>query len=79
MRQYPVRLKDCVKCIGDLTFEEDHFGKYYGCLQCGQHYYFNGTKLQRNLPRKPSNQMQDVMWRARWTKYSPRENRPDNF
>jgi hypothetical protein len=28
-------IKQCKKCGGDLHVEEDKFGKYVQCLQCG--------------------------------------------
>ena len=28
-------LKGCPKCRGDLFFEEDFYGSYFRCLQCG--------------------------------------------
>lgn len=30
-------LKGCPRCCGDLYANDDTYGKYYGCLQCG-HY-----------------------------------------
>ena len=29
-------VKCCDKCNGDLHLEEDMYGKYYRCLQCGR-------------------------------------------
>ena len=30
-----ILLKSCPRCRGDLLLEEDHYGRYYSCLQCG--------------------------------------------
>jgi hypothetical protein len=30
-----VWLKACTKCKGDLFLDEDHYGKYKSCIQCG--------------------------------------------
>lgn len=30
-----VWLKACPRCKGDLSLEEDHYGKFNSCLQCG--------------------------------------------
>jgi uncharacterized protein YbaR (Trm112 family) len=30
-----VWLKACPKCKGDLFLDEDHYGKYKSCIQCG--------------------------------------------
>ncbi len=30
-----VWLKECPRCLGDLFFEEDHYGKFKTCIQCG--------------------------------------------
>ena len=29
-------LKACTKCSGDLTLEEDSYGAFLKCLQCGK-------------------------------------------
>jgi len=29
------RLKACPRCKGDLVFEQDHWGWYEQCIQCG--------------------------------------------
>jgi hypothetical protein len=28
-------LKECPRCQGDLILDQDHYGKYRTCLQCG--------------------------------------------
>ena len=30
-----VWLKACPKCKGDLFLDEDHYGKFKSCVQCG--------------------------------------------
>jgi hypothetical protein len=30
-----VWLKACPRCKGDLFLDEDHYGKYKSCIQCG--------------------------------------------
>ena len=30
-----VWLKACPKCKGDLFLDQDHYGKYQSCMQCG--------------------------------------------
>ena len=30
------RLKGCEKCGGDLHLEEDSYGSFFKCLQCGR-------------------------------------------
>ena len=30
-----IKFKVCPRCHGDLYFNEDTFGKYVNCLQCG--------------------------------------------
>lgn len=30
-------LRSCTKCNGDMILDEDHFGIYLDCLQCGHH------------------------------------------
>jgi uncharacterized protein YbaR (Trm112 family) len=30
-----VLLKACPRCKGDLFLDEDHYGKYKSCIQCG--------------------------------------------
>lgn len=30
-------LKGCPRCNGDLQGEEDRFGRYLACIQCGYH------------------------------------------
>ena len=30
-----IKLKGCPKCHGDLYLNEDMYGKYFNCLQCG--------------------------------------------
>ena len=30
-----IRFKACRKCGGDLSLEEDIYGGYYQCIQCG--------------------------------------------
>ena len=30
-----VWLKECPRCLGDLFLEEDHYGKFKTCIQCG--------------------------------------------
>lgn len=30
-----VWLKACPKCEGDLFLDEDHYGKFKSCVQCG--------------------------------------------
>jgi uncharacterized protein YbaR (Trm112 family) len=30
-----VWLKACPKCKGDLFLDEEHYGKYKSCIQCG--------------------------------------------
>ena len=31
-------LKGCPRCRGDISLEEDGFGKYLKCMQCGFHW-----------------------------------------
>lgn len=31
-----VRLKGCTKCGGDITLDNDMYGYYVSCLQCGK-------------------------------------------
>ncbi len=31
-----LRLKECDKCGGDLSLEQDHYGAFWLCLQCGK-------------------------------------------
>jgi hypothetical protein len=28
-------LKECPRCQGDLILDQDHYGKYKTCVQCG--------------------------------------------
>ena len=28
-------LKECPKCQGDLVLDQDHYGKFKTCVQCG--------------------------------------------
>ena len=30
-----ILLKACPRCHGDLYLEEDYYGRYFNCLQCG--------------------------------------------
>ena len=30
-----IRLKSCPKCKGDVVIDNDHYGWYEQCLQCG--------------------------------------------
>ena len=30
-----IRFKACKKCGGDLSLEQDKYGKYFECIQCG--------------------------------------------
>ena len=30
-----IRLKDCPRCRGDMSFGEDTYGAFWTCLQCG--------------------------------------------
>ena len=30
-----VWLKECPRCQGDLFLDQDHFGKFKTCIQCG--------------------------------------------
>jgi len=39
-------IKQCPKCGGDLYVEEDYYGKYIACLQCGMIKDLNITKKE---------------------------------
>ncbi len=30
-----VWLKECPRCLGDLFMDQDHYGKFMTCIQCG--------------------------------------------
>ena len=30
-----IRFKACKKCGGDLSLEQDEYGRYFECIQCG--------------------------------------------
>ena len=30
-----IYLKQCPRCVGDITTGSDHYGKYIHCMQCG--------------------------------------------
>lgn len=30
-----IKFKGCPKCRGDLYLNQDIYGKYYNCMQCG--------------------------------------------
>jgi hypothetical protein len=40
-----ILLKACPRCRGDLYPEEDHYGSYYNCLQCGLEIFPQGLQL----------------------------------
>jgi ribosomal protein S27AE len=34
-----IKRRACPRCRGDLAFNQDHYGTYWGCLACGHHVY----------------------------------------
>ena len=35
-----LKLRGCPKCQGDLYVEQDMYGAYLSCIQCGQDFFF---------------------------------------
>ena len=44
------RLKSCPRCQGDLCLEQDHYGEFQSCLQCG---YLRGLNDRSGNPLPP--------------------------
>jgi DNA-directed RNA polymerase subunit RPC12/RpoP len=34
-----IKRKACLRCRGDLAFNQDHYGPYWSCQACGHHVY----------------------------------------
>lgn len=54
-------LRECPRCRGDLREEQDQFGPYISCVQCG--YILNGEQeafilsWRRPLPARPAEEL----------------------
>jgi hypothetical protein len=46
-----VWLKACPKCKGDLFLDEDHYGKFKSCVQCG--YIRDLLESSQETPQPP--------------------------
>ena len=44
-------LKSCPHCRGDLYEDEDLYGRYVACLQCGHHLGESEKPFLRSLPQ----------------------------
>ncbi len=42
-------LKACTKCSGDLTLEQDSYGAFLKCLQCGKFTEVSDTDTQKSV------------------------------
>ncbi len=42
-----IRFKACRKCGGDLSLEQDRYGAYFQCIQCGAVWNEGDTRLPR--------------------------------
>ncbi|MDD5127799.1 MAG: hypothetical protein PHR43_06895 [Dehalococcoidales bacterium] len=40
-----IRFKACRKCGGDLSLEQDRYGTYFQCIQCGAVWNETDTRL----------------------------------
>ncbi|MFC1893744.1 hypothetical protein ACFLYR_06960 [Chloroflexota bacterium] len=49
-----LRLKGCPKCRGDIRRDEDHYGWYEQCIQCG---YMRDLETA-DVVREPGSQME---------------------
>ena len=43
-------LKGCSKCHGDMSYQADHHGAYYRCIQCGAVHYLDIREVDRDQP-----------------------------
>lgn len=58
----------CRRCGGDLFFQTDRYGEYFGCLQCGAY-------IEPRL-RRSSSPISDVQEGARMRRFQPNSETP---
>ena len=54
-----IRFKACRKCGGDISLEDDHYGRYFVCIQCGAEWNVSDM-TRRNLALAPLNNIQFI-------------------
>ena len=52
--------KACARCRGDMVYQEDHWGPYMNCLQCGHYIYLTKPKREEGS-RKHEQVLQAVL------------------